>query len=129
MYKKRILIIDDENDFCNLVKKNIEQAGEFEVAIATNGEDGIRLAKEIKPNLILLDVVMPEMDGGDVLSLIRKDKSIKDTPIVFLTAIVREEETSSQASFTTGYSFLAKTVTVGELIACIKKNVRICAQP
>jgi two-component system, OmpR family, alkaline phosphatase synthesis response regulator PhoP len=129
MCKKRILIIDDEENFCKLVKKNIEQTGEFEVHIATNGDDGIRLAREIKPDLILLDVIMPGMDGTDVASLIRNDKSIGDTPIVFLTAIVREEEASSQASFTRGYSLLAKTVTVGELIACIKKNIRRCAQP
>jgi len=127
MCKKRVLIIDDEENFCKLVKKNIEQAGEFEVHIATNGEDGIKLAREIKPDLILLDIVMPGMDGGDVGSLIRNDESIKDTPIVFLTAIVREEEASSQANLIKGYSFLAKTVTVGELIACIKKNVRTCA--
>jgi len=129
MYKKRVLIIDDEESFCKLVKKNIEQTGEFEVHIATNGEDGIRLAREIKPDLILLDIVMPGMDGADIISLIRNDESIKDTPIVFLTAIVKEEEVSSQASFIRGYSLLAKTVTVGELIACIKKNVRRCAQP
>jgi len=129
MYKKRVLIIDDEENFCKLVKKNIEQTGEFEVHIAINGEDGIRLARGIKPDLILLDVVMPEMDGADVASRIRNDESIKDTPIVFLTAIVRKEEASPQASFTRGYSLLAKTVTVGELIACIKKNVRKCAQP
>jgi len=130
MDKKRILIIDDEENFCKLVKKNIEQTGEFEVHITTNGEDGIRLAREIKPDLILLDIVMPGMDGADVVSLLRNDKSIKDTPIVFLTAIARrEEEVSSQESFTRGYSLLAKTVTVGELIACIKKNVRRCAQP
>jgi two-component system alkaline phosphatase synthesis response regulator PhoP len=124
MYKERVLIIDDEEDFCNLVKKNIEQTGKFDVYTATNGEDGIRLAREIKPDLILLDVVMPGLDGGDVVSLIKKDKSIKDTPIVFLTAILRDGEISSQPSFTTGYSFLSKTVTLGELIACIKKNVR-----
>ncbi|MDP3042354.1 MAG: response regulator [Candidatus Omnitrophota bacterium] len=124
MYKKRVLIIDDEENFCKLVKKNIEQTGEFEVHMAINGADGIKLAREIKPDLILLDVVMPEMDGGDVVALIRNDKSIKDTPIVFLTAIVREEEASAQASFTKGYSLLSKTVTVGGLIACIKKNIR-----
>jgi len=124
MDKKKILIIDDEDYFCKLVKKNVEKTGEFEVYIATNGEDGIRSAIEIKPDLILLDLVMPEMDGSDVASLIRNDKSIKDIPIVFLTAIVREEEVSSQTSFTRGYSLLAKTVTVGELIECIKKNVR-----
>ena len=124
MQKKIILMIDDEENFCQLVKKNIELTGEFEVHIATNGEVGIRLARELKPDLILLDIVMPVMDGADVISIIRNDKSIKDTPIVFLTSIIREEEVSSQASFTQGYSLLAKTATVGELIACIRKNVR-----
>jgi len=123
MNKKNILIIDDDEDFCKLVKKNIEQTGEFVVYIAINGEDGIKLARGIKPDLILLDILMPEMDGTDVASLIKGDKDIKDTPIVFLTAIVREEEADAQASLTMGYSLLAKTVTVGELIACIKKNI------
>lgn len=128
MDKKRILIIDDEEDFCDLVKKNIEQTGEFQVHIATNGNDGIRLAGQIKPDLILLDIVMPEMDGGDVVSAIRSDKSTENIPIVFLTAIVREKESDPQEIFTKGYSFLSKTVTVGELIACIKENVRIHPQ-
>ena len=129
MDKKIIVIIDDEENFCKLVKKNIEGTGEFEVHIATNGKSGITLVKEIKPDLILLDIVMPNMDGPDVVSLIREDKSIKDTPIVFLTAVVKEDESGSAASFTRGYSLLAKTVTVAELIACIKKNVRRCSQP
>jgi len=124
MDKKKVLIIDDEENFCKLVKKNIEQAGEFVVYIAINGEDGVKLARRIKPNLILLDIIMPGMDGTDVAALIKNDKDIKDTPIVFLTAIVREEEADSQASPTMGYSLLAKTVTVGELIACIKKNIK-----
>lgn len=124
MDKKRVLIIDDEEIFCKLVKKNIEQTDEFEVYIATNGAQGIKLVKEIKPNLILLDIIMPGMDGADVVKLIRNDESIKDIPIVFLTAIVRKEEADSQPGFTKGYSFLAKTVTVAELIECIKKYIR-----
>jgi two-component system alkaline phosphatase synthesis response regulator PhoP len=124
MGKKKILIIDDEIDFSNLVKKNIEKTGEFEVIIAASGEEGIKLTREKKPDLILLDVVMPEIDGGDVASQIKNDKSIKDIPIIFLTAIVTEEETGSQPSFTGGYPLLAKTVTLGELIACIKKNIK-----
>ncbi|MDD4894368.1 MAG: response regulator [Candidatus Omnitrophica bacterium] len=128
MNKKKILIIDDEENFCNLVKKNIEKTGEFEVYTATNGNTGIRLVRELKPDLVLLDIVMPDVDGGDVVSMIRDDKSIQDTPVVFLTAIVREEESSCQPSFTRGYALLAKTVTVGELIACIRKNIRMAAE-
>ncbi|MFA5224911.1 MAG: response regulator [Candidatus Omnitrophota bacterium] len=122
MDKKKILIIDDEENFCNLVKKNVEKTNEFEVYTATNGDDGIKLIKEVKPDLILLDIIMPGLDGGDVVSLIRSDESIKDTPIVFLTSLVRKDEVG--AGFTKGYSLLAKTVTLRELIACIKENVK-----
>lgn len=124
MQKKKILIIDDEEHFCSLVKKNVEQAGEFEVYIATNADHGIALAKMINPDLILLDVVMPEKDGGDVVSSLSQDKSIKDIPIVFVTAMLREGESSPQTRFPKGYPFLSKTVTLGELIACIKENIR-----
>jgi len=122
MGKKKVLIVDDEENFCNLVKKNVEKTNEFEVYVATNGDDGIKLIKLVKPDLILLDIMMPGLDGGDVVSLIRSDSSIKDTPIVFLTSLVRKNEAG--VGFTKGYSLLAKTVTVGELIACIKKNIR-----
>ncbi len=124
MDKKKILIIDDEENFCKLVKKNIEQTGEFEVYIATNGEDGIGLVREINPDLVLLDIVMPGMDGAEVAAQIRDDQSIQDTPIVFLTAIVKEDESDPHVSLTKEYSLLSKTVTVGELIACIKENIR-----
>jgi len=124
MDRKKILIIDDEENFCNLLKKNVEMVSEFEVHTATSGEEGIKLIKELKPDLILLDVIMPDLDGGDVVSLIRGDDSIKDTPIIFLTSLVRKDEVSSQAGFTKGYSLLAKTVTVGELMACIEENIR-----
>lgn len=124
MDKKKILIIDDEENFCKLVKKNIEQTGEFTVDMATNGEDGIRLVKELRPDLVLLDLLMPGMDGADVASQIREDKNVKDTPIVFLTAIMRPDESNPQEDFTKGYAILSKTVTVKDLIACIKENIR-----
>jgi len=129
MDKKRILIIDDEENFCKLVKKNIEQAGKFEVDIATNGQDGISLARQIKPDLILLDILMPEMDGAEVAAQIRDDESIRNTPIVFLTAIAKEEDSDSQASLTKGYALLSKTATLRELMACIEENVRRYTEP
>ncbi len=124
MTKKKILIIDDEADFCALLKKNIEKSGEYEVHVATGGEEGIESAKLLKPDLILLDIIMPDIDGGDVLARIREYPDLEDTPIVFLTAMVREKEAAPQASFTTGYALLSKTATILELMDCIKKNVR-----
>lgn len=92
MYKKRILIIDDEKDFCRLVKMNLELTGDFEVDIATNGERGISLAKKTKPDLVLLDILMPGMDGFEVLERLKKDKDTMAIPVVMLTA--KENEAS-----------------------------------
>ncbi|MDD5552784.1 MAG: response regulator [Candidatus Omnitrophica bacterium] len=126
MNKKTIVIIDDEENFCKLVKKNIENTGEYVVFTATSGKEGIALVKQVKPDLVLLDVVMPEMDGTDVAAQIREDESIQNIPIVFLTAIASEDEAQaeSQASITRGYTVLSKTATVKELLSCIKETIR-----
>lgn len=124
MDKKKILIIDDEENFCTLVKKNIELTDEFEVSIATNGQAGIKLAGEIKPDLILLDMIMPDMDGADVIACIKNDKILKDIPVVILTAIAKGDESIPQAAFSGGYALLSKTTTIPALLACIKKNIK-----
>lgn len=126
MDKKKILIIDDEENFCKLVKKNVEQTGEYDVFTATGGQEGLDLVKDLKPDIVLLDLIMPEMDGADVAEQIRDDANIKDTPIVFLTAIVNEAEAEadSEANFAKGYAVLSKTVTPKELMKCIAENIR-----
>lgn len=86
MERKRILIIDDEEDFCSLVKTGLETRSDFEVSIATNGKDGLELARMIRPDLILLDVTMPEIDGFQVLEKLKKDKKTVSIPVVMLTA-------------------------------------------
>jgi len=63
MDKKKILLVDDEEDFCFFVKLNLERTGKYQVFTATNGMEGIRLAKQLKPDLIFLDIVMPKMGG------------------------------------------------------------------
>lgn len=86
MERKRILIIDDEEDFCSLVKTGLETRSDFDVSIATNGKEGIELARMIRPDLILLDVTMPEIDGFQVLEKLKKDKNTVSIPVVMLTA-------------------------------------------
>lgn len=82
----RILIIDDEENFCKLVKMNLELLGDLRVTIATNGKKGIKLAKKTKPDLILLDILMPGMDGLEVLERLKKDEGTMTIPVVMLTA-------------------------------------------
>ena len=89
--KSLILIVDDVP--CNLdYIEEIIEGDKTEVVKATNGTDAIRIAKEKRPDLILLDIAMPEMDGYEVCQIIKNDDSIKDIPIIFLTAKVQEED-------------------------------------
>ena len=119
MKKKRILLIDDEASFTRMLKLNLEETGAYEVRAENRGSEGLAAARQFKPDLILLDVVMPDISGGDVASQIEADGSVKDTPIVFLTAAAKKEAEGMIA----GRVFIAKPVTVEEVIDCIEKNL------
>ncbi|MCQ9205505.1 MAG: response regulator [Omnitrophica bacterium] len=83
---RKILIIDDEEDLTFFVKANLELAGDYEVEVAINGRDGIKLASREKFDLILLDIMMPHMDGFEVLEALKKNKKTLSTPVIMLTA-------------------------------------------
>lgn len=120
--KKKILIVDDEKDVTEMVKMNLEGTGEYEVLAENNAVNVINVVRKFKPDLILMDVMMPEMDGGEIANQIKSDQGVKDTPIVFLTAAVTKEEAILQDNTIGGYPFMAKPVTINELLSCIKKN-------
>ena len=123
MSKKKILIIDDEENFTKLVKLNLERTGEYEVRTGNNGLQGLIAAKEFKPDLILLDILMTDMDGGEVAYQLNNEEATKNIPIVFLTAVIRKEEVEKSGGVISGHPFIAKPVTAEELIDCIKKNI------
>lgn len=83
---KRILAVDDESDVLMILKTALQSEG-FEVETAGNGPDGLALAREMRPDLILLDVMMPGMTGFDVLREIKADDSICTTPVIMLTGM------------------------------------------
>ena len=87
MNKRKLLVIDDEPDFCRLVKTNLELTDNFEVSTATDGKRGLALAKKLKPDLILLDIIMPKMDGFEVLKKLKNDMDVMEIPVVMLTAL------------------------------------------
>ncbi|MDP8253733.1 MAG: response regulator [Candidatus Kaelpia aquatica] len=122
---KKILLIDDEEDFCHFVKLNLEDTGRFEVSTATSGIKGIEMAKEKKPDLILLDLLMPVMDGSEAAEHLLKNETTKHIPIVFVTALTRKKEVDSHYGTIGGRTFLAKPVTPEELIQCIERVLEI----
>ncbi|MBI3414122.1 MAG: response regulator [Verrucomicrobia bacterium] len=123
MNKKRILILDDEVSFTRLLKLNLEQTNRYEVRAENWPEDALKAAREFKPDLLLLDVMMPRMFGGDVAAQFRADDELKNIPIVFLTATVRRHRVDEHGGKISGYPFLAKPATTEEVIACIESNL------
>lgn len=122
MQRKRILVVDDEQDFVELVKWNLERTKKYEVRTETEGRVAIDAVREFKPDLILLDLVMPDCSGEDVTCQLRQDPELQDIPIIFLTALVtKKEEMSAQDSVIGGNIFLSKPVSFERLIAYIEK--------
>ncbi|MGZ3579565.1 MAG: response regulator [Syntrophales bacterium] len=117
--KKKVLLIDDEEDFCFFVKLNLEKTGRFEVLTTTSGGSGVVLASQERPDLILLDIIMPEMGGGQVAELLSDSPETRDIPVLFITAIASRREVQSQEGIIGGRNFIAKPVTPAELMAKI----------
>ena len=85
--RKKILLIDDEKDFCFFIKKNLEDSGGFDVVYTTDPMRGIKIAQQESPNLILLDIMMPGKDGFAVLEALKNDPRTISIPVVMLTAV------------------------------------------
>jgi len=83
---RKILIIDDEEDLTFFVKANLELCGDYEVIVANSGKDGLKLASSFRPHVILLDIMMPNMDGYQVLEKIKKSNATLNIPVIMLTA-------------------------------------------
>lgn len=120
----KILVIDDEAGFTKLLKMNLEKSGEFEVRIENNSMKAFAAGKEFRPDAILLDVVMPGMDGGDVASQFKADPGLSKVPIIMLTALVSPGETSTDAVAQSGeMTVLPKPVNLDKLSHCLKDAI------
>jgi len=122
--KKRILLVDDEVSVTRATRRNLEATGRFEVMEINNPALVIENARQFKPDLVLLDVMMPDMDGGDVAAAIEEDPDLADVPIIFLTGIVNKKEVGSSGSMRGKHTFLAKPVKFEDLLACIYEQIR-----
>lgn len=117
--KKKILVVDDEISFCKLLKMNLEKRGPFEVLTTSNPNDVMQLAKENRPDLILLDILMPEMDGMTVAANLKAGKDTEDIPIAFLTALADEEDVRDIKGKAGGNYIISKLGATDELIKSI----------
>ncbi|MDB5293774.1 MAG: hypothetical protein JWL69_5015 [Phycisphaerales bacterium] len=119
--KKRILIVDDEPDLTLLVKLNLEKTGRYEVREENRARNALVAARDFKPDLVLLDVMMPDLDGGDVLAQFKRDSKLKDLPVVFLTATVLKEELAKKGGSIGGCPAIPKPFRVEVLLEQIAR--------
>lgn len=119
---KKILIVDDEENIVELIKFNLELKG-YEVYSAYDGMEGLKMAKDIKPSLILLDLMLPILDGTKVCEKIREDEEIKETPIIMLTAKNMEKDKIIGLELGAD-DYMTKPFSVKELMARIKAVIR-----
>ncbi len=121
MEKKKILIVDDETITLRLLEKKLSDAG-YLVLKADNGKDAIILAKKEHPNLIMLDIVMPGIDGGETGHILKNDPQTKDIPILFLTCLVKKDEVKD-GNLKGGNYFIAKPYNPDELLNEVGKHL------
>ena len=120
--KRRILIVDDDANSTHLVKILLERAGPYLVLEENDPTKADQTAHSFKPDVILLDIVMPKMDGGELATQIEADRDLHDTPIIFLTALVTLSETKS-GLHVQGHPLIAKPINIPELIEAIEKHL------
>ncbi|MBC8432352.1 MAG: response regulator [Desulfobacterales bacterium] len=122
--KKRILVVDDEPDFCSIVQMNLEKEG-FAVELAYSGVEGLEKVYANPPDAIVLDIMMPEMDGYEVCKKLKADEKYVDIPIILLTAVA-SHVTSTRYSHRDGMSteaddYIAKPASAEEITESIKR--------
>jgi DNA-binding response OmpR family regulator len=124
MKNKRILMIDDDIPLTQSMRINLEDTGQFEVMIENQSSKAISTARAFKPDLIILDVVMPGLDGGDVSALLKSDPYLSNVPIIMVTALVSNDETGNESMVRSGdYLMMAKPIRFEKLLNAIEKSL------
>ena len=121
--KKRILVIDDDASNTRLLKIFLERDDEYLVKEENRAKSAVSAAEDFKPHLILLDVMMPDMDGGELAACFHANPKLKGVPIVFLTVAVTRGEVQAGGGQIGGFPFLAKPVVLAEVIACLQHHL------
>jgi len=110
----KVLMIDDEERLCEVVKRGLELMGAFEVDFATSGKEGLSKARRWGPDVILLDIRMPKMDGLEVLRTLKAKYPLSEIPVIMLSAIL-DDSTKKECNYQYGEEYIEKPVDIAEL--------------
>ena len=123
MRKKRILLVDDDVNTSELMRMTLEHDGDYEVRVINQGKQALSVMLEFRPDLVCLDLVMPDMQGQDIASGMKEDGMLKHIPVIFMTGMVTRDEAQSRGGMLSGYPVLAKPVEAEEFIQFIRKTL------
>jgi CheY-like chemotaxis protein len=123
MNRKNILIVDDEQDVLLVLEKGLTAEG-YSVITASSGNDAISLAKSRHPDLIILDVLMPDMEGPEVKRKLKEDPETKDIPLIFLTGMFPKREDDQDGRIVAGYVLFEKPYDILKLVFAIEQLLR-----
>jgi len=118
--KKRILVVDDEPAVTRVIVEFLERTGLYEVRALNDSEKAVEVARDFQPDLLILDIVMPKIDGGELLAAMRQEPSLEHVPALFLTGLVTEAEVGTRGHQIGSHPVVAKPVrasTFRELVA------------
>jgi CheY-like chemotaxis protein len=124
--RPRILIVDNNRDFTLAARLMLQRTGRYQVCDENDARKAMQTARSFKPDLVLLDIAMPEEDGTEVAAELEKDWTLHRVPIVFLTGLVTRAEANSGYRVQ-GHRVLAKPINISDLIRAIEENLPACA--
>ncbi len=116
---KKILLVDDEEILLNILKKVLESS--YDVITTTRGKEAIRLAKDLRPDLIILDILLPDIRGEDVKRILQDSDITANIPIIYLTGRIDKEDEDILRKVTGKFSMLAKPIEIDQLLVAIKE--------
>lgn len=119
-FAKRILLIDDEPNLTSLVREGLEATGHYVIKEENHSLRALHAARHFQPDLILLDIIMPELDGRELARQMQADPALQDVPIIFVTSLARDGKIST-VGFLDGYTFIAKPFLICDLVSCVEE--------
>jgi two-component system OmpR family response regulator len=125
MQKKRILVIDDDIRATRMLKLGLEGTGEYEVRELNHSARALSVARDFRPDAVLLDVCMPEVEGSAVAFALQNESGLGSLSIIFLTCIVSEREVAERGSLIGGHRYIAKPTRLEKVIDCLEQELEI----
>ena len=120
MPRNRILLVDDDVAVASSMAEVLRRIGGYEVRTEKWGGRAVQAARDFRPDLILLDVVMPDVDGGEIAAELAEDPHLRDVPIAFLTGMISHEEMGDMATDTRARRLIAKPIEPKDLVAVVR---------